>query len=178
MLPAAIPNRYVVRPSRDTVELGTSSSAVMLCSPEIPEVYADEYSTLFDVSAGPVQSLRNTYTVQLATVQAKMVCAFLQTDQFLGFSTSFSSHLISKSGSKKADCDRGGGGMLLDAVGSRSAKATVWSFWLSGLSSLLIDLREAFDELVELQVVSCISLVSVSYASVVDCDLSDESILC
>lgn len=63
--------------------------------------------------------------MQLAIVQAKIVWVFLQTDQFLGFSTSFSSHLISQSGSKHSECDFGGGGMLLDAVGSRSAKATV-----------------------------------------------------
>lgn len=46
MLPAAIPKRYVVKPRRDMVELGTPSSAVMPCVPEMPEVYADEYKTL------------------------------------------------------------------------------------------------------------------------------------
>ena len=40
--PTAKPNRYVVRPSNDTVELGTLSSAVMPCVPEMPVVYADE----------------------------------------------------------------------------------------------------------------------------------------
>lgn len=47
MLPAAIPKRYVVKPRRDIVELGTPSSTVMPCVPEMPEVYADEYKTLF-----------------------------------------------------------------------------------------------------------------------------------
>jgi hypothetical protein len=85
--------------------------------------------------------------------------------------------VISYSGSENADCDCGGGGILLEAVGSRSAKATVWSLWPSDLSSTRIDLSEALEELVELQVVSCISLTSVSYASVAGCDFSDGSIL-
>lgn len=85
--------------------------------------------------------------------------------------------MTSYSGSKNAECDLGGGGILLEAVGSRSAKATVWSFWPSRFSSSWTDLSEAFDELVELQVVSCISLTSVSYASVAGCDFSDGSIL-
>lgn len=67
--------------------------------------------------------------------------------------------------------------MLREAVGSRSAKAIVWSSWRSEFSSSWNDLREAFEELVELQVVSCISLTSVSYASVAGCDFSDGSIL-
>lgn len=46
MLPAAMPKRYVVKPRRDIVELGTSNSTVMPCAPEMPEVYADEYKTL------------------------------------------------------------------------------------------------------------------------------------
>lgn len=46
MLPAAIPKRYVVKPRRDIVELGTPSSTVIPCVPEMPEVYADEYKTL------------------------------------------------------------------------------------------------------------------------------------
>lgn len=46
MLPAAIPKRYVVKPRRDIVELGTANSTVMPCTPEMPEVYADEYKTL------------------------------------------------------------------------------------------------------------------------------------
>jgi hypothetical protein len=46
MLPAAIPKRYVVKPRRDIVELGTPSSAVMPCVPEMPEVYAEEYKIL------------------------------------------------------------------------------------------------------------------------------------
>jgi hypothetical protein len=50
MLPAAIPKRYVVKPRSDIVELGTPSSTVILCAPEIPEVYADEYKTLCSVS--------------------------------------------------------------------------------------------------------------------------------
>lgn len=67
--------------------------------------------------------------------------------------------------------------MLLEAVGSRSAKATVWSFCLSACSASWNDLSEAAEELVELQVVSCISLTSVSYGSVAGCDFSDGSIL-
>jgi hypothetical protein len=66
--------------------------------------------------------------------------------------------------------------MLLEAVGSRSAKATVWSFWPSVSSSSWSDLSEALEELIELQVVSCISLISVSYGSVAGCDFSDGSI--
>lgn len=46
MLPAAIPKRYVVKPRRDIVELGTPSSSVMPCGAEMPEVYAEEYKTL------------------------------------------------------------------------------------------------------------------------------------
>lgn len=49
MLPAAIPKRYVVKPRRDIVELGTANSTVMPCAPEMPEVYADEYKTLSSV---------------------------------------------------------------------------------------------------------------------------------
>lgn len=67
--------------------------------------------------------------------------------------------------------------MLLEAVGSRSAKTTVWSSWPSVFSSSWNDLSEAFEELLELQVVSCISLASVSYGSVADSDFSDGSIL-
>lgn len=50
MLPAAMPKRYVVKPKRDIVELGTPSSSVMPCGAEMPEVYADEYNTLCSVS--------------------------------------------------------------------------------------------------------------------------------
>lgn len=50
MLPAPIPKRYVVKPRRDIVELGTSSSTVIPCAAEMPEVYADEYKTLCRVS--------------------------------------------------------------------------------------------------------------------------------
>ena len=58
MLPAAIPKRYVVKPRRDIVELETPSSTVMLCAPEIPEVYAEEYKTLWTVSVDHENVLR------------------------------------------------------------------------------------------------------------------------